>query len=153
METFELKSNYWEFIDGHGKEPDVDYEQSSLGRLIIAHPFLNACPHYIEFLKLHAGLTFEPIGLEDIIGTIWGIGTNIPHLLDDEGELMNKQWYHMADIYDAENYLTFSFSFDSTQTEECIYLSLDYNADYEGTKQKTISYLGSTEKLQSFGYQ
>ncbi len=53
MEPFELKSDYWEFIDGHGKEPDVDYEQLSLGRLIIAHPFLNACPHYIEFLKLH----------------------------------------------------------------------------------------------------
>ena len=133
---------------------------------VVNHPTEGASNwlHLFEQLKLRGLEEVDLVisdglkGIENAVnqgfpGTIWGIGTNIPHLLDDEGELMNKQWYHMADIYDAENYLTFSFSFDSTQTEECIYLSLDYNADYEGTKQKTISYLGSTEKLQSFGYQ
>lgn len=137
--TFKLKSDYWELLDGHGQSPDYEYEKESLARLLISFPFLNHCPNYLNFLKIHAGLTFEPLEEEDCIGTIWGIGVDIPHLLDDEGEPLDENWFHFAEIYDYERKFTLAFYFDSNKNDETVFVSLKYNDDYSGEKLMPFS--------------
>ena len=132
--TFELTSDYWELWDGHGQTPDYEYEKESLERLLTSFPFLNHYPNYLNFLKIHAGLSCEPLGEEDCIGTIWGIGTNVPHILDDEGSPMERNWFHFADIYDYERKFTLAFYFDSNKNEEIVFVSLKHSADYFAEK-------------------
>lgn len=136
---FELTSDYWELWDGHGQTPDHEYEKESFERLLTSFPFLNHCPSYLNFLKMYAGLSFEPLDEEDSIGTIWGIGVDIPHLLDDEGSPLEENWFHFADIYDYERKFTLAFYFDSTINEETVFVSLKYSTDHSDETVQTFS--------------
>jgi hypothetical protein len=130
-------SSFWELIDGFGdKEKHLDYANESLLGLKKEFPFLHKHKDYLAFLEKYAGLTLEPKdeNEEEVIGTIWGIGANIPHLLDDEGEAIENGYFHFADFYyyDKSLYLSFGIRVDDSETG--IYLKVNYPENFSLNK-------------------
>jgi hypothetical protein len=133
----ELDTTFWELTNGlSDNEKSNSYAEASLMRLKKAFPFLLKHSDYLKFLETHGGLTLEPIeeNSEMIIGTIWGIGDNVPHILDDEGNALENDFFHVADFYFYESKISFNFAIKASDKTTTFYLKINYPEDFKLTK-------------------